>query len=170
LYNCETIVIPSFGHCVVCPSSIYGFWLHLKFGIFKRFLTDKSCEVTMAKWRNDDCFTVIQGLSKNGYYYLTFETAIFCRRFDKQFSQVYQLTKNGNFGQLRTVKMESRDNQINLEYFAHNMYVYCMQHQLWFSCILFHDGFLAHERNKYLRTFFFNLCGLIFDLNYLFFS
>ena len=62
----------------------------------------------------------MQGLSKNGYYYLTFETAIFCRRFDKQFSQVYQLTKNGNFGQLRTVKMESRDNQINLEYFAHN--------------------------------------------------
>ena len=26
------------GHCVVCPSSIYGFWFH--FGIFKIFLRD----------------------------------------------------------------------------------------------------------------------------------
>lgn len=42
------------------------------------------------------------------------------RRFDKQFSNVRLLAKNGAFGKIRTVKMESRDNQINLEYFAHN--------------------------------------------------
>ncbi|XP_076095101.1 myo-inositol 2-dehydrogenase-like isoform X2 [Mytilus galloprovincialis] len=42
------------------------------------------------------------------------------RRFDKQFAQAGLLAKKGAFGKIRTVKMESRDNQTNLEYFAHN--------------------------------------------------
>jgi hypothetical protein len=33
---CLSFCIFSFGHCVVCSSSIYGFWL--PFGIFKHFL------------------------------------------------------------------------------------------------------------------------------------
>jgi hypothetical protein len=34
--RCLSFCTFSFGHCVVCPSSIYGFWLPL--GIFKLFL------------------------------------------------------------------------------------------------------------------------------------
>ena len=34
----------SFGHCVVCPSSIYGFWL--PFGIFKLFFIQRFAKQT----------------------------------------------------------------------------------------------------------------------------
>jgi len=34
---CRSFCFLSFGHCIVCPSSIYGFWLAYPFGISKLF-------------------------------------------------------------------------------------------------------------------------------------
>jgi hypothetical protein len=52
----------SFGHCVICLSSIYGFWLP-PFGIFKLFLVSSLCQIVLHSLTGHVMF----GVSNSGY-------------------------------------------------------------------------------------------------------